>query len=311
MNSNGKVPEGKEVEKLRLDDILKQNTIDEAVAVSIFDEAKKMIDAKAIEEKKSMFDYGADEYALEVEKLINKILMESDLTNEDEYLRKFQLVKNYIWSKSKSTSTLQQDEGVVAYKVISVQGMICSLLPLVRQQQRALKALKTCEKAQTELLSEIKKNMKKNNFIYYEYYFEPTSSSHSYGIKALLDNFKTSPGEYKDKSYKDLLDAYQALDYIIEPLKRTGKDTEGDFTPKRNIDDFNRNIDDFNKRLEEKSPLIEKNRDSTATKVGKIFIGLILTLSIIGIPAAYMLSKTKGEKLTEEIKEITKSRKHR
>lgn len=290
MGDNRNISEG----ELKLDDLLKTNIIDEKAALSIFAEAHKMIEAKAKAEGKSVSNYGADDYALEVEKLIKKILMASDLTNEDEYLRKLELAKEYVWPKS----LLTEDDGCVDYKLITIQSMLTNCLPVVRQEQQQQRALQACEKAKAELLSEIKENMRINDHIYYAYYFNPTSSFHSYGIEALMLNYKSHPDNYENKSYKDALGAYGALDDMSKILERTGKD-KGDFTPKRNLDDFN-------KCLQKNSSILEKNRDSTATKVGKIVLGFLLALTVIGIPAAYMLTKTKGERLTEELKEVTK-----
>ena len=170
-----------------------------------------------------------------------------------------------------------------------------------REQQQALQV---CKKAKAELLPEIKENMRINDPINYMYYFNPSSPSHSYGIGALLSNFTNNPYDYKDKSYKDALGAYKALEDMSKVLERTGKDAKSDFNPKRNLEDFNT-------ILKEKAPLLEKNRDSTATKVGKIILGFILSLTLIGIPVAYRLAKTKGEKLHEELKEVTKPHKPR
>ncbi|MBV8802375.1 MAG: hypothetical protein JO131_05335, partial [Gammaproteobacteria bacterium] len=104
---------------------------DTQFVVSIFNQAYSM----AFKETKrnSKKEFGMDEIAPQLEKLLKPLLMTIELTKESEYLKLSYWAKNHTWKEATILSLEAQN---IFYKCVSIQGMVSSLLPILEKQQK-------------------------------------------------------------------------------------------------------------------------------------------------------------------------------
>jgi hypothetical protein len=101
----------------------------------MFNQAYDMASAEAKRNQKK--EFGMDEIAPQLEKILQPVLMTMDLSNEVEYEKLSHWAKNHSWEE-KTESTKSQE---TLYKCITIQGMIDNLLPLMKDEQRIQKTI--------------------------------------------------------------------------------------------------------------------------------------------------------------------------
>lgn len=107
---------------------------DTSCAVSTFNDAYSIAFKVAKDNNKK--EFGMDEIAPELEKLLSPILMEVDLTNKDIYEQLSHWTKHYTWQEEKILTPEAQD---IFSKCIAIQGMVACLLPIIKADQEKQK----------------------------------------------------------------------------------------------------------------------------------------------------------------------------